>query len=149
MKWNVFFLMLVLGTGGDLGADGGEGILRIDPAKVIRTFDRHELLGSNVALWHDEFKLNDPVFRGYLKDLKPGFLRMPGGSWSDEYYWNGNGVRDGENFDLTKLRDGKWAVDLSGYAPGFRIQGAERGLSDYHGVTDVLNLHRFVGELGA
>jgi len=87
----------------------------------------------------------------YLRELKPAFLRIPGGSWSDEYYWNGNGVRTGDHVDVSRRKDGIYDVDFSGYAPGFRIQGADRRPIDdeFHGDVDVRALHEIVKKQGA
>jgi alpha-L-arabinofuranosidase len=96
---------------------------------------------------------------------------MPGGSWSNELYWNGNKVRLSEEnyiekqvwdstikaggnpvvvgFDTARFRNGSWDVDYSGYAPGFRIGDTAHHLSDFHGFTDVLFLHKYIQSYGA
>ena len=63
-------------------------------------------------------------------DWNPGYSNT-GGSWSNEYYWNGSGVRIGgnghgvENFDLSKQSRWQLDVDYSGYKKGFRLHGEE------------------------
>ena len=114
-----------------------------------RTFDRTRLLGTNLALWHEPGDLQDPEIKSRLKALQPAFLRIPGGSWSDEIYWNGNGDRQGNTFDLSRRRGNQWEVDYSAYAPGFRLAGTDGSLSDFHGYVDVKTLHELVQEEGA
>jgi hypothetical protein len=112
--------------------------------------DISRLLGTNIALWYEPENLANEEFTALMKDWSPGLIRLPGGSWSNEYYWNGNGVRSGwDAFDHSKFKDGRWEVDYSGYAPGFRIHGTEQHLSDYHGVIDVKREHEIAESLGA
>jgi alpha-L-arabinofuranosidase len=122
--------------------------LHIDASRVVREMDRHKLLGVNAALYNETRQLLDTDLRNYLLDLKPAYVRIPGGSWSDEYVWNGNGVWDGNKFDQSKWANGKWQIDWSGYAPGFRQ--VEPGRPDsWHGNLDVLALHEFAKDKGA
>lgn len=95
--------------------------LKVDSSTVIREVDRHRFLGTNAGLWHEARQLFDTDVQYYLRELNPSFIRIPGGSWSDEYVWNGNGVWDGNTFDMSKLKDGQWDVDYSAYAPGFHL----------------------------
>jgi hypothetical protein len=108
------------------------------------------LLGTNLALWYEPGDIAKPGFMEYLRQWSPGLIRLPGGSWSNEYYWNGNGVRTGPNsFDHGQFKDGTWNIDYSDYAPGFRVHGIEQHLSDYHGVIDVKEQHELAEALGA
>jgi len=125
------------------------GILTVDPDVVLHRVDRRDLLGSNLALWHDPQELQDGRLRRLVRALEPTLIRIPGGSWSNQIYWNGHGVRDGDQFDRTRLKDGYWTIDYSEYAPGFRVRGPERVPSDFHGSADVLTLHQFVHDHGA
>ncbi len=144
--------------------------ISIHPEKVISSYDRHMLLGTNAGVFYKESYLMNPRLINNLLDLKPGIIRIPGGTWSNEIYWNGNGVRKqresyiekevydsivkaGGNpmkvaFDMSKYNGEKWDIDYSGYAPGFRTHGNEQTLSDFHGFTDVLFLHKWIQSLG-
>lgn len=120
----------------------------VDPASPGRSVALDRLLGGNVALWYKPGELADPSLREHLDEWKPGLLRLPGGSWSDEVYWNGNGVRVGGRFDRSKRNGDRWSVDYSGYAPGFRLGSVDGSLADFHGHSDVRGLHEFVKSRG-
>ncbi|QHI69092.1 GH39 family glycosyl hydrolase [Tichowtungia aerotolerans] len=127
------------------------GTLKIDPSQTVHSTNRRNLTGSNIALWNQPWELADSELHDYVRELAPAFIRIPGGSWANHYIWNGNGVRSGDSFDLSKLKDGVWDIDWSGYAPGFNIEGDERKpVSDsFHGSWDVRQLHDFVEDFGA
>jgi len=134
------------------GAACGAATLKIDADRTVHETNRRKLTGSNIALWNQPWELGDSELLGYVRELKPAFIRIPGGSWANHYYWNGNGVRTGESeIDLSKLKDGVWEVDYSGFAPGFNVEGEERlPISDgFHGAWDVKQLHDFVEAFGA
>ena len=122
--------------------------LKVQPDKVLRTVDRHRLLGTNVALWFEARKLLDADVQYYLRELNPSYIRIPGGSWSDSYIWNGNGIWDGNRFDMSKYKNGVWKIDYSGYAPGFN-QVAPGKPDEWHGNVDVYALHDFARDKGA
>lgn len=126
----------------------GSGI-RIDTADRVGEVDLGRLLGGNVALWYQRSDLEDPGLEENLERWRPSLLRLPGGSWSDEIYWNGHGVRNGGGFDHSKLQGHTWQVDFSDYAPGFRLSKADGTLSDFHGHVDVKALHDYVRGRGA
>ena len=138
-----------------LQADTMEASLSINADTIEQKADRHRLTGTNISLWSRVAIVEDQAFQDYISDWHPATIRMPGGSWSNEYYWNGNGVRIGpehepENFDTSKQNaDGTWEVDYSGYAPGFRLHGEARHLSDYHGDLDVRTQHEWINNLDA
>ena len=125
--------------------------LTIQADRVVRKIDRRRLLGTNLGVFHPARDLANADVQRYLRELKPGFLRIPGGSWSDEYYWNGNGVRTGDHVDVSRRKDGIYDINFSGYSPGFRIQGADRRPidDDFHGDVDVRALHEMVKKQGA
>jgi len=154
-----------------LVAQNNKYSLKINSDKVISSYNMSMLLGSNVGVYYEESYLMNLQFLDHLRDLNPGIIRMPGGSWSNELYWNGNRVRISKEsyiekedwdktikrggnpievgFDTSKYKNKKWEVDYSGYAPGFRVKDNENHLSDFHGFTDVLFLHKFIQALGA
>ncbi len=117
----------------------------IQPNEVIATTHDNRLLGGNIALWYEPEQLEKLGKSPYFKQWKPGLLRIPGGSWSDEFFWNGNGVRNGDTIDKSKLTKNGWQIDYSDYKPGFRVL-ADLSPSDYHGVVDVKILHEFAKE---
>lgn len=144
-------------------APGESASLTVDAAKVIRTMDRHRLLGSNAAGWYDKKSYDDPQIRGWIKDLGPVLMRLPGGSWGDGTFWNGNGVRKGDDVDYTKLNRtpystwsapwGTWNIDYSGYAPGFLVdvkpnEKPVMSSTKWHGHVDVKTMHEFIRDLG-
>ena len=126
--------------------------LKIDVDRTVHETCRRNLTGSNIALWNQPWELGDSELHDYVRELAPAFIRIPGGSWANHYYWNGNGVRTGESdMNMSKLKDGVWEVDYSGFAPGFNVEGEERlPISDgFHGAWDVKQLHDFVETFGA
>ena len=128
----------------------GSGTLYVKSTKATHTLDRTRLLGTNAALWHEPDQLDHPQLGQLLKGMTPAYIRIPGGSWSDEYYWNGHDIWQNEAIDTSKLKDGVYQVDYSGYSPGFRIQGADRMPSDYHSSEgiDIQYLHDFAQQHG-
>lgn len=140
---------------GDCGANPGEdrtvsAVVRMEPAKAGKEIDLSHLLGTNLALWHERDHLASRSFSRYLKLWSPGLIRLPGGSWSNEYYWNGNGVRLGrDRFEKRAFKDGRWQVDYRAYAPGFRVHGIGQELAHYHGAIDVKFQHELAERYGA
>lgn len=121
--------------------------LDIDSSVVQHSTNRRDLTGSNIALWNQPWELSDPELHAYVRELAPTYVRIPGGSWANHYIWNGNGVNlGGEKFDTSKLKDGQWDIDWSGYAPGFNVKDLDLNLPDdnYHGIWHVKQLHDFV-----
>ena len=134
--------------------DSADATLSIDLDRVVQIADPHRLTGTNLSLWSRLPIIENVNFQEAIRDWHPGSIRIPGGSWSNEYYWNGNGVRIGnndhniENFDLSKQEaDGSWKVDYSGYKKGFRLHSEEGQLSDYHGDLDVKTQHDWINSL--
>jgi alpha-L-arabinofuranosidase len=123
-------------------------VLKVEPNQVLREVDRHRFLGTNAGLWHEARQLFDTDVQYYLRELNPSFIRIPGGSWSDEYVWNGNGIWDGNTFDMSKLVDGKWQIDYSEYAPGFHLLAPGKP-DEWHGNVDVYALHEFAKDKGS
>jgi len=145
--------------------------ISINPNKVIASYKKEMLLGTNAGVYYKESDLLDLDFRNHLQNLHSGIIRIPGGSWSNELYWNGNRVRistesyipkeEWENaiknkknpmqvaFDTTRYRDDYWQVDYKGFNPGFRVHDIKGHLSDFHGFTNVLFLHKYIREYNA
>jgi alpha-L-arabinofuranosidase len=122
--------------------------VNVDAGTTLRTMNPQRLGGSNVAMWVDEKTYAAPEVRQWIAELHPGFIRLPGGSWSNCVYWNGNGVRAGNGLvDPTRVGpDGYSAVDYAGYAPSFTVEPKTLHPTDknWHGHIDVKGLHEFI-----
>lgn len=123
--------------------------LRVSTGGEARPIHLPALLGGNIAMWYQPEQMVSDKLRSHFEAWEPALVRLPGGSWSDEIIWNGNGVRRGDHIDLSKRDAGGWTIDYSGYAPGFRLQAdpARPGaikVADYHGNLDVRILHEFI-----
>lgn len=126
-------------------ASAAHATIEVDRGSVLRKFDKRLLLGSNIAIWHQSSTFEDPDVRKAFVDAGIGLLRMPGGSASDQYFWNGNGVRQGNDVDRSKYdaKSHRWAIDYSSFKPGFNgfwgfpkdAKTAELG--PWHGNVDV------------
>ena len=170
MKKSILFLWWMLIPLGILSQSEGNTI-SINPKKVIASYQKEMLLGTNAGVYYKESDLLNLDFRNHLQNLHCGIIRIPGGSWSNELYWNGNRVRLSKEsyipkkqwdeaiknkknpmlvaFDTTRYKNGVWKVDYSGYNSGFRVHDLKGHLSDFHGFTDVLFLHNFIKEYKA
>jgi hypothetical protein len=62
-------------------------IVTCDAADTIAPVSKY-IFGNAVAVWVGTNQ-NNPTLVGYMKKLAPSFIRFPGGSWSDIYFWNG------------------------------------------------------------
>ncbi len=95
--------------------------ITVDASKALRTVNKRRFLGSNIAVWHQPSTFENPAVRKLFADAGMGLLRLPGGSASDQYFWNGNGVRRGKVIDKSKYnqKDHAWRIDYSDWAPGF------------------------------
>ncbi|MDE2125611.1 MAG: hypothetical protein KGJ62_03395 [Armatimonadetes bacterium] len=74
---------------------------------------------------------------------------MPGGSYSDILFWNGNGVRDAAGrVDPERVKDGYPTIDYSGYAPSFLLDTHTSAPSaTWNGNVDVKTEHDFIRSL--
>ena len=132
----------------------------VDAGRIVRTYNRTLLIGSNIALWDRQDRFDDPVIKGWFRELAPAFVRLPGGSWSDITYWNGNGVRERgtQNTDKTRYSAkpysewsapwGTWNIDYADYAPSFVVNEKNQA-AGWHGGVDVKYMHNWARELGA
>ena len=127
----------------------------IDANRPVRTINKRRFLGTNIAIWNQSATFLDPEVKRQFHDAGIGLVRMPGGSASDQYFWNGNGVRHGDKIDRSKYHDGKWAIDYSKWAPGFLgFFGFPKDpltaeLRDWHGNSSVKEQLDFIKSLGA
>ncbi len=76
------------GAPADGASDGAALPLVVDVDTVLGTLDRR-LLGTNVAAWEGADGLANPDFRAAIETSGTTLLRMPGGSWSNNYDWLG------------------------------------------------------------
>ncbi len=133
--------------------------IKVDTMRAVRQVDRHMFLGTNIAIWNSADTFKDGRIAALFRDIAPGIIRMPGGGMSDIYFWNGNGVRRGNNtpdaVDRSKYRNGVWQIDYSEWAPGFNgFEGypkdpATAKLGTWHGNCDVKDLHDFIRTVNA
>ena len=140
------FCAAAASAAGPEAAPPAAATLRVDASRVLRTGNRRMLIGSNIAMWNAADNFSTPALHAWLAQLGPGLIRMPGGSWSDIVYWNGNGVRDAAgNVDPSRMKDGWPAVDYGAYAPSFIVE-ADRTIrrDGWHGNVDVKTLHEFI-----
>ncbi len=119
----------------------------IDTEAIAGTLNPRMLGGTNLALWNEERHFQDPLLRQWVTDLGTGLIRLPGGSWSNAYYWNGNGVRNAKgDINVEAMGpDGYPAVDYSGYKPGFMVDSRSRKPHQgFHGNVDIKTLHDYI-----
>jgi len=126
--------------------------------REVRTMDRRLLVGDNIAAWWGPERYEDKDVREWTRALGPTLIRLPGGSWGDVIWWNGNGVRKGTGGELDMSRFsttpwsqwsapyGFWKVDYSAYAPSFK--SFEGTYDKWHGSTDVKYLHDWIAGVG-
>lgn len=60
--------------------------IQVDPSGQVLTFNRF-MLGSNLPAWLKPEGFKNPEFRRRTAASGVTLLRIPGGSWSDEYGW--------------------------------------------------------------
>lgn len=123
----------------------------VDAAKTLRTLDPRRLGSTNIAMWYFPRVYASPQVREWISDMRPAEIRMPGGSWANIVYWNGNGVRDGNGVvDPSRVGpDGFPAVDYSDYAPSFLVDPKNLHPADnnWHGHVDVKIQHEFIKDI--
>ena len=107
----------------------------VDATREIATVNRANLMGINMAIYNSPDDLRK-AFDGPLGELDVGLVRIPGGSMSDRYYWNGNGVIENGTADPAKFKAPYWDIDYSAYKPGFAFDARDWSAIDY-GVTHI------------
>ena len=127
----------------------------VDAGKTLRTVNKRNFLGTNIAIWNAAATYLDTEVRQQFSDAGIGLIRLPGGSASDQYFWNGHGVRKGNVVDRGKYKDGQWTIDYSQWEPGFMgffgfPKDAMKGeLNSWQGNSNVKEQLDFVKALGA
>jgi alpha-L-arabinofuranosidase len=120
----------------------------VDATQTLQKMDPQRLGGTNVAMWYFRSAYFAPDVLKWMGELHARYIRIPGGSWANGIYWNGNGVRGADGkVDPSKVGpDGYPAVDYSAYAPSFRVNGntlhPEGG--DWQGNVDVKTQQDFI-----
>jgi len=148
MKVYFLYLIILITTNAQLFC--ADYTVKIEDTLKRDLSQKTNLLGTNLALWTSKDFLGNKTLEDYIRQLGISDIRIPGGSWTNEYYWNGNGVRTQENFDLSKqCKEGSWAIDYTNYMPGFRVEGDAREIAHYHGDIDVLSQHTWIQGLKA
>ncbi|MHC5067450.1 MAG: hypothetical protein ACYTF0_02555 [Planctomycetota bacterium] len=141
-------------------ATASAATVTVDPETTLRSVDDRMLLGVNAALWDAEL-VDGSLIRsrsaGLLAAAGMDLVRIPGGSWSDAYFWNGNGVRQTTTgltgkLDRSKYVDQAWEVDYSAVTPGFAgywgfPKSADEAPPTWHGIG-VEPMHEFAVESG-
>lgn len=115
--------------------------------KPVGKMNPRRIGGTNLALWNEARHFKSPLLRKWITELGTGLIRLPGGSWSNGYFWNGNGVRNDKG-DVDPQRvgpDGYPAVDYSAYRPGFMVDSKTlKPLVGFHGNVDMKTLHDYI-----
>jgi hypothetical protein len=88
------------GGGHATGPEAAEARIVVRADEVLGPFDRR-LLGTNVPAWLLPELVADQGFIDVTKASGTTLLRMPGGSWSNQYDWSGCELRDPERCDWT------------------------------------------------
>ena len=123
----------------------------IDAENIIAKESRADLMGINIAVYHSPEDYRKAI-NGPLKKLQMGLVRMPGGSISDRYYWNGNGViKDDGTIDKSKFKpfekQGYWQIDYSAYKSGFSIDSKDWSKINPNAVRlDAKQMHEITSE---
>ena len=121
MKKQLLFglLLCALGAHADV-------TIHLDASQPVAQINRANLLGINIAVYNQPHAF-DQAITGLMGDLNIGLIRIPGGSASDKYYWNGNGALNGRQFDQSKYKAPYWEIDYSAYSPGFWFDSKDWG----------------------
>jgi len=98
--------------------------VKVDVGSTVAFCRRSDLMGVNIASYNDPDDFRKAI-RGPFADVDIGLIRIPGGSFSDKYYWNGNGVISNGCVDSSKFKNGYWDVDYSAYCPGFSVDSLD------------------------
>jgi len=127
----------------------------IDAGTPIRTVKKAWFLGTNIAIWNQASTYTNPEVREHFVNAGIGLIRMPGGSASDQYFWNGNGVRSGDKVDRSKYKNGNWNIDYSKWTPGFLgffgfpKDASTAEINSWQGNSNVKDQHEFIKYLRA
>jgi hypothetical protein len=120
----------------------------IDASHVVRVIEPRLLGGTNVAGWTSADKYASPSLRALTGEMWPGVIRLPGGSWGDVVFWNGNGMRGADgDVDPTRTKDGYPAIDYSDYAPSIVVDQNGHPHKGWQENSDVKTMHEFIHAL--
>jgi len=82
----VFYLDDIRLLASDRPAPVGDNVIRVQADAAAMPFDPR-LLGTNLPTWVNRNEFKDATFRARTAASGVTVLRMPGGSWSNEYGW--------------------------------------------------------------
>jgi len=141
MRRILFFLMTLQVIGAQATT------ITVDANKEIAMVNRANLLGINIAVYNNPADFEWAMTDGPLGDLGIGLVRMPGGSQSDRFYWNGNGIIENGQADPTQYKAPYWKIDYSAYKPGFSIDKNDWSKTDTGIVnTDAKTMHEVIAK---
>src|SRR6185312_13236166 len=86
------------------------------PSNVVRTLDPR-FYGVNITMWDSLLRI--PQTDTYLKQVKFGSIRLPGGSLSDDYDWTSN-----KQISPVPTPNWTWANSIPDMAKVAEVQGA-------------------------
>jgi hypothetical protein len=76
----------------------------VNAAVTLNTFRPIDVFGTNIASWVNPVPVKDKI-----QAAGDFLLRFPGGSWADQYQWNGTGSYDA---------NGYWVASATSYSAG-------------------------------
>lgn len=88
------------------------------------------LFGSNSNIWMTQIVTENSLMN-YLKDLKPGIIRFPGGSLSDMFFWNAEKNVPPSDAPST-LRDANGNESTAGYWYGKNSESWTMSVDNYY-----------------
>lgn len=100
--------------------------VKIDATQVLRPMTPYEF-GNNAAWWDNKDWFMDPDRIEKAKEAGIRFWRWPGGSSSDNYFWDGNyqgHTKDHDGADTTNMTQ-PWAVSTDDFINFCRQTGSE------------------------
>lgn len=123
-------------AGGPWPWTGGRPVsLKIEPSRVLREVTpRH--FGNNTSWWAGKSWTLDPDRLEKARQARLKFWRWPGGSASDEYLWDGNGVKWGqpEGKDSVHMNE-SWAASTDDFLSLLEQLGGEGIITLNYGIA--------------
>jgi hypothetical protein len=99
----VALALLAACSSGSDGSGASNARIVVHTDRVVGAFDRR-LLGTNVPAWLLPELVADDGFRDLTMASGTTLLRLPGGSWSNQYDWLGCELRDPERCATWAMR---------------------------------------------
>lgn len=89
-----------------------------------KTAINSRVLGTNLPAWINPSRFENATFRARTRALGTGFIRMPGGSWSNSYDWLAC-ERDGQGIDSNAECYWTWAARPTDFINFLRATGTQ------------------------